>query len=95
MKNKPVLFHDFILVKHEKAKSKSGLILSSTATNMKSGVVAATSEGWYNMGILVPIPLNEGDEILWQGEGRTFQWEGEDFLLIKMSDVILKKIKNS
>lgn len=85
---------DRMLVKRieQETKTKGGIIIPDTAQNEKptEGEVIAVGSGARDQsGKLIPLDVKVGDKILFaKWGGNEIKIEGEDYLIIKESDVL-------
>ncbi len=86
--------HDRVLIREsiddKEKKTSFGLILPGTAGDDKgsrSGVVVAKGKGKKEDGKVVPIPVEIKDKVLFQW-GDKIQIEGEDYWVVKESEII-------
>ena len=83
---------DRVIVKRDEAETTtaSGLILASTSKEKpQSGVVLAVGEGKLDKdGNLIPMPVKEGDRVLYGKYGGTeITVEGEEVLILRADDL--------
>ena len=98
MKIRPL--QDRILVKRieEEEKTKGGIIIPDTAKEKpQRGSVLAVGPGQLNdKGERVPLDVDAGDEIIFSKYGGTdIKLEGEDYLILRESDVLAKVVKSA
>lgn len=90
------LFDDRVLVKPSEAETKTagGIIIPDTAKEKpQKGTVVAVGKGKYaeQTGNLIPVPVKEGDEIMYGKYGGTeITIDGVDYLIMRSSDILLK-----
>lgn len=90
------LFDDRVLVKPNAAEEKSagGIIIPDTAKEKpQKGTVIAVGKGKYadQTGNLIPMHVKVGDVILYGKYGGTeINIEGEDYLIMRASDILIK-----
>lgn len=76
-------------------KTASGIIIPDTASKEKpeQGTVIAVGEGAYDDGVLVPVPVEPGDRVMFSRYGYDeVKYDGEEYFIIK-ADNILAVIK--
>ena len=83
---------DRVIVKRDEAETTtaSGLILASTSKEKpQSGIVLAVGEGKLDKdGNLIPMPVKEGDRVLYGKYGGTeITVEGEEVLIMRADDL--------
>lgn len=83
---------DRVIIKRDEAETTtaSGLILASSSKEKpQSGVVLAAGEGRYDKdGNLVPMPVKEGDRVLYGKFGGTeVTIDGEEVLILRADDL--------
>ena len=88
---------DKLIVKRLEAenKTKGGIIIPDTAKEKPAeGKVIAVGEGAYdNNGKLLPMKVKAGDVVLFAKWGGTeIKIEGEDYIIMKESDVLAVRI---
>ena len=76
----------------EEEVTASGILLPDTAKEKpQRGKVLATGPGRYEDGKLVPLDVKKGDEIIFSKYGGTeVKVDGEDYLILRESDVLAK-----
>ncbi len=90
------LFDDRVLVKPNAAETKTsgGIIIPDTAKEKpQKGTVVAVGKGKYaeQTGNLIPVPVKEGDVIMYGKYGGTeITIDGSDYLIMRASDILLK-----
>ena len=90
------LFDDRVLVKPNAAEEKTagGIIIPDTAKEKpQKGTVIAVGKGKYaeQTGNLIPINVKKGDVVLYGKYGGTeISLEGEDYLFMRSSDILMK-----
>lgn len=90
------LFDDRVLVKPSEAETKTsgGIIIPDTAKEKpQKGTVVAVGKGKYaeQTGNLIPVPVKEGDVIMYGKYGGTeISIDGADYLIMRASDILLK-----
>lgn len=85
--------HDRILVKrtNQDNKTRSGIIIPDSAKEKPvEGMVFAVGTGRLSeSGVSIPMKINKGDKILFAKWGGTeIKLEGEEYLVMKESDVL-------
>ncbi len=79
---------DRVLIKSDPAETKttSGIIIPDTAKEKpQKGIVVAIGKGKKNE----PMILKKGDKVLYgKYSGTELKWEGEEYLIMRESDVI-------
>ncbi len=85
--------HDRVLVRRIESDEKTagGLIIPDTAKEKPGeGIVIACGEGARkDSGELIPMPVKEGDRILFgKWSGTEIRLDGEDLLIMKESDIL-------
>jgi chaperonin GroES len=73
----------------------SGIVLPDTAQDKpQRGEVLAVGEGRYDDGVRVPLDLSVGDEVIYSKYGGTeIEIDGEEYLILRESDVLAKAVK--
>ena len=73
----------------------SGIVLPDTAQEKpQRGEVLAVGEGRYENGERVPLDVQAGDEVIYAKYGGTeVTIDGEDYLILRESDVLAKAVK--
>lgn len=73
----------------------SGIVLPDTAQEKpQRGEVLAVGEGRYENGERVPLDVQAGDEVIYAKYGGTeITIDGEDYLILRESDVLAKAVK--
>ena len=90
------LFDDRVLVKQNAAEEKSagGIIIPDTAKEKpQKGKVIAVGKGKYaeQTGTLIPMQIKAGDTVMYGKYGGTeISIEGEDYLIMRASDILMK-----
>ena len=90
------LYDDRVLIKPAAAeeKTKGGIIIPDTAKEKpQKGVVVAVGPGKYaeQTGNLIPLKQKVGDVVLYgKYSGTEISVEGEDYLIMRSSDLLLK-----
>ena len=90
------LFDDRVLVKPNAAEEKTsgGIIIPDTAKEKpQKGKVVAVGKGKYadQTGNLVPMQIKAGDIVMYSKYGGTeINIEGEDYLIMRASDILMK-----
>lgn len=90
------LFDDRVLVKPNQAEEKTagGIIIPDTAKEKpQKGTVIAVGKGKYaeQTGNLIPMQIKEGDTIMYGKYGGTeINIDGEDYMIMRASDVLMK-----
>lgn len=89
--NKKLLGNN-VLIKVEggEKKTQSGLILAKVDEmgDFMTGIVSAVGRGKFDEGRLVPPEVEVGDKVIFQ-YGKPIMVEGEQFLLVVDSDIII------
>jgi len=85
--------HDRVVVKRIEAdlKTKGGIIIPDTAQEKPSQgeIIAVGPGGRDEAGKLIPIDLKVGDRVLFgKWSGTEVKLDGEDFLIMKESDIM-------
>jgi chaperonin GroES len=72
----------------------SGIVLPDTAAEKpQRGKVIAVGAGRYEDGKRVPIQVAEGDEVIYSKYGGTeIKVDGEDYLILRESDILAKAV---
>ncbi len=83
---------DRVIVKRDEAETKtaSGLYIASSAQEKpQSGIVLAVGEGKRDKdGNLIPVPVKEGDRVLYgKFGGQEVTIDGEDVLIMRADDL--------
>lgn len=91
--SKLVPLHDNVLVKRNKSEEKTpgGLIIPGTVTEKSPfAEVLATGKGKLtDAGVLIPVGVNTGNKVLLKkNSGLDVKVDGEDYLLVKESDIL-------
>src|SRR5215471_7569650 len=91
MKFRP--FHDRVVIKRIEAEEKSsgGIIIPDNAREkpQEGEVIAAGPGGRDEAGKLIPIDVKVGDKVLFgKWSGTEIKLDGEDFLIMKESDIM-------
>ena len=95
-KEKFELFDDRVLVKPNEAEEKTagGIIIPDTAKEKpQKGTVIAVGKGKYadQTGNLIPMQVKAGDTIMYGKYGGTeINIDGEDYLIMRASDILIK-----
>ena len=90
------LFDDRVLVKPNAAEEKTagGIIIPDTAKEKpQKGTVIAVGKGKYaeQTGNLIPVLVKTGDTVMYGKYGGTeISIEGEDYLIMRASDILMK-----
>ncbi|MEO8855131.1 MAG: co-chaperone GroES [Ginsengibacter sp.] len=90
------LFDDRVLVKPNAAEEKTagGIIIPDTAKEKpQKGTVIAVGKGKYaeHTGNLIPMQIKEGDTVMYGKYGGTeISINGEDYLMMRASDILMK-----
>lgn len=73
----------------------SGIVLPDTAQEKpQRGEILAVGEGRYENGVRVPLDVQAGDEVIYAKYGGTeVTIDGEDYLILRESDVLAKAVK--
>jgi chaperonin GroES len=83
---------DRVLVKPDVAEEKtaSGIIIPDTAKEKpQRGKVVAVGQGKYENGIKIDLIVKEGDIVLYgKYSGTELSLEGDDFLIMRESDIL-------
>lgn len=91
-KLKPLGDRIFVKPIEGQSKTKSGIILTDTATHGKKvyGNVAAVGTGIYTQsGNKIPITVSVGDEVMYhKGHGEELDLDGEKYLIFKEHELI-------
>jgi chaperonin GroES len=92
MNVKPLGDRLIVEVLEEEQTTASGIVLPDTAKEKpQRGRVLAVGKGRYEEGKLIPLDLETGDEIIFSKYGGTeVKVEGEDYLILRESDVLAK-----
>jgi chaperonin GroES len=79
-----------VKVKEEEAKTSSGIVLPDSAQEKpQQGEVIAVGSGEVIDGKKVPLDVHVGDQVIYSKySGNEVKVEGEQFLIIKQSDVL-------
>ncbi len=92
------LYDDRVLVKPAAAEEKTagGIIIPDTAKEKpQKGTVVAVGPGKYaeQTGNLIPVKQNVGDAVLYgKYAGTEINVAGEDYLIMRTSDILMKSI---
>jgi len=86
--------HDRVIVKRteEVEKTKAGIIIPDTAKEKPmQGEVIAVGPGRFDEGKRVPMELKVGDQVIYgKYSGTPYTVEGDEYVIIKASDVLAK-----
>ncbi|EFV02187.1 chaperonin GroS [Pseudoramibacter alactolyticus ATCC 23263] len=90
MKLRPLGDKLVVKVKEEEAKTSSGIVLPDSAQEKpQQGEVIAVGSGEVIDGKKVPLDVRVGDQVIYSKySGNEVKVEGEQFLIIKQSDVL-------
>jgi len=94
--NNFTLLHDLVMVfaVPKPKKADSGLIIpdSADSTAPSEGLVVAVGPGKYNAkGDLIPVPLKNGDRVIFiKNAGREIKHEGASFVILPVTDILCK-----
>lgn len=90
MKLRPLGDKLVVKVKEEEAKTSSGIVLPGSAQEKpQQGEVIAVGSGEVIDGKKVPLDVRVGDQVIYSKySGNEVKVEGEQFLIIKQSDVL-------
>lgn len=90
MKLRPLGDKLVVKVKEEEAKTSSGIVLPDSAQEKpQQGEVIAVGSGEVIDGKKVPLDVRVGDQVIYSKySGNEAKVEGEQFLIIKQSDVL-------
>ena len=90
MKVRPLGDKLVVKVKEEEAKTSSGIVLPDSAQEKpQQGEVIAVGSGEVIDGKKVPLDVRVGDQVIYSKySGNEVKVEGEQFLIIKQSDVL-------
>ena len=83
---------DRVIIKQDEAESTtaSGLFLATEAKEKpQTGTVLAVGEGRYDInGNLMPVPVKEGDKVIYGKFGGTeITVDGEEYLILRADDI--------
>jgi chaperonin GroES len=89
---KPLGDRVIVEVLEEEDVSYSGIVLPDTAKEKpQRGNVVAVGPGRYEDGMLVPLDVKKGDEVLFSKYGGTeVKVSGEEYLILRESDILAK-----
>ena len=89
---KPLGDRVIVEVVEEEETTASGIVLPDTAKEKpQRGRVLAVGPGRYEDGKLVPLDVNDGDEIIFSKYGGTeVKVGGEEYLILRESDILAK-----
>lgn len=84
---------DRVIVKRDEAESatSAGLLIASTSKEKpQTGIVVAVGEGKLDKdGNLVPVPVKDGDRVLYGKYGGTdIMLDGEEVLILRADDIL-------
>ena len=86
--------HDRILVKRLEGEDKTagGLYIPDTAKEKPTqGEVIAVGPGRFEKGARIPMELKVGDQVIYgKYSGTPYSYEGDEYVIIKASDVLAK-----
>jgi chaperonin GroES len=89
---KLVPLEDRVVVKvlEQEDKTSSGIVLPDTAKEKPSkATVIAAGPGKYDDGVLIPMPVKEGDIVVFaKYAGTEVKLDGEEYLVLRASDLI-------
>ena len=91
MKVKPLGSNVLVKVQESETKTAGGIIIPQTAQEKtQTGVVVAVGAGTKNdKGVLEPIPLSEGQKIMYDKyAGTQIKIDGTDHLIVKAQDIL-------
>ncbi|WP_315308417.1 co-chaperone GroES [Pseudoramibacter alactolyticus] len=90
MKLRPLGDKLVVKVKEEEAKTSSGIVLPDSAQEKpQQGEVIAVGSGEVIDGKKVPLDVRVGDQVIYSKySGNEVKVEGEQFLIIKQSDIL-------
>ena len=91
---KPLGDRVIVEVLEEEDVSYSGIVLPDTAKEKpQRGNVVAVGPGRYEDGMLVPLDVKKGDEVLFSKYGGTeVKVSGEEYLILRESDILAKVV---
>jgi chaperonin GroES len=91
---KPLGDRVIVEVLEEEDVSYSGIVLPDTAKEKpQRGNVVAVGPGRYEDGMLVPLDVKKGDEVLFSKYGGTeVKVAGEEYLILRESDILAKVV---
>jgi chaperonin GroES len=94
MELKPLGDRVIVEILEEEETTISGIVLPDTAKEKpQRGRVLATGPGRYEDGKLVPLDVVEGDEVIYSKYGGTeVTVSGEDYLILRESDILAKVV---
>ena len=80
---------DKIIVKQIRAVTSSGIIIPDNVVQDKCGTIVALGEGDILDGKIMPLKVVVGDIVIWfDFAGHAFEYEGEEYIVIRQSDII-------
>src|SRR3954452_2818229 len=81
-----------ILPAHEEETMRGGLYIPDTAKEKPTqGEILAVGPGRYEKGTRVPVDLKVGDQVIYgKYSGTPYTFDGEEYVIIKASDVLAK-----
>ena len=90
MNLKPLADRVILELVEEEETTVSGIVLPETAKEKpQRGRVVATGPGRYEEGKLVPLTVEEGDEVLYSKYGGTeVKVDGNEYLILRESDIL-------
>jgi chaperonin GroES len=93
---KPLGDRVIVQVLEEEETTISGIVLPDTAKEKpQRGTVLEVGPGRYEDGQLVPLDVAKGDEVIYSKYGGTeVTVEGEEYLILRESDILAKVVKS-
>lgn len=87
---KPLADRVIIEVAEAETRTASGIILADTAKEKpQKGTVLAAGPGAYQNGVLVPMNVKEGDQVVYSKySGTEFKIDGKEVLIVRQSDIL-------
>jgi chaperonin GroES len=93
---KPLGDRVIVQILEEEETTISGIVLPDTAKEKpQRGTVLEVGPGRYEDGNLVPLDVQKGDEVIYSKYGGTeVTVEGEEYLILRESDILAKVVKS-
>jgi chaperonin GroES len=93
---KPLGDRVIVQILEEEETTISGIVLPDTAKEKpQRGTVLEVGPGRYEDGQLVPLDVSKGDEVIYSKYGGTeVTVEGEEYLILRESDILAKVVKS-
>jgi chaperonin GroES len=91
MKVKPIGDRVLVTIQESETKTAGGIIIPQTAQEKtQTGIVVAVGAGTKNdKGVLEPVPVSEGQKIMYDKyAGTQIKIDGTDHLIVKAQDIL-------